>query len=563
MRRLKKVRTRSTLTRSPHGAIYSAFTGSYIETPHARIGRVERWLISKPTINNPEFVKRRIIERIIHQHGIRRGVAIIEENLNLITPRVGFYTLAPLTYVCQKCGEIVKYSGINEIKRGKGKCPGCKGNLSQTAHIWAHNCGFEKEIDRRKCPDCRTWMRLYIPTRYDIGRWKYRCPNPDCKKEMNFSEICPECRNDPNLNAKDKRMKLCVCTSRYKKPMSQSIIDLPPKHESDEVVFARYFGLKVIGDTTKLEEERARVEKAMDAGLSEEQLVQIFGSELLEALKYNVDTEVKRVIVNKHDILKEIADYQSVYEENATQIGRILSKTKLPGGVDGVEYAKILNADFGIEDIVYVDGVKIVDVVYGYLPLTYDPNKARLVLFESKERTGKWDVYTVAYNTEGLLIIFDKRKILKWLNPEEDEQNIRTIKERLIHLTPEEEEKILTLIHSISHSLMQTIHLYSGLSRDNFSEILFTHVPAILIITKRSANLAALRTIFEHAHYPWLIAAKEKVSTCIYDPICLESTGACHACLYIPEYCCSNWNMYLDRNAVLGSGKYQKFWEVE
>jgi hypothetical protein len=53
----------------------------------------------------------------------------------------------------------------------------------------------------------------------------------------------------------------------------------------------------------------------------------------------------------------------------------------------------MLNADFGIEDLVYVDGVKIADVVYGYLPLTYEPSRANLVLFESQERTGMWDIY--------------------------------------------------------------------------------------------------------------------------------------------------------------------------
>lgn len=561
------MRTRSTLTRSPHGTIYSAFLGAYIETPHARIGQIDRWLISKPVVNNPEFVKRRIVERITQQHRVRQRVEIIEENLNLITPRVGFYTLAPLTYVCQDCGEIVKYSGINEIRHGRGKCPICKGNLSQTAHVWVHICGFEKEVDKRKCSDCGNWMRLYIPTRYDIGKWKYRCPNPNCRKETDFAEICPECRNDPSLDEREKRMTLSVCTSRYKKPMSTSIIDLVPKKEGDEVVLARYMGLKLIEDTDKLEEERERVEKAKQAGLTGEQLLQIFGRDLLDALKYNVQDEVKRIIRDKHLVLKEIADYQRVYEENAAQNGRVLSRTRLHGEVDGAEYARILNADFGVEDLVYVDGVKIVDAVYGYLPLTYDPTRANLVLFESKERTGMWDVYTVTYNTEGVLIVFDKQKILKWLNPGEPEYDSKSIKEKFIHLTQDEEEKILTLIHSISHALMQTIHVYSGLSRDNFGEILFVHVPAILIITKRSANLAALRTIFEYAHYPWFIAAKEKISSCVYDPICLEETGACHACLYVPEYCCSYWNKYLDRNAVLGSSaagrNFQKFWEVE
>jgi len=555
------MKTRNTITRSPHGVIYSAFPGAYMETPQARIGKIERWLISKPSINNPEFVKKRIIERIRRQHKVRRGIYPAEENLNLITPHVGFYTLAPLTYVCQNCGEIVKYRGINEIRRGRGKCPNCKGDLSQTAHVWVHSCGFEKEIDKRRCPECGTWMRLHMPSRYDIGRWKYRCPN--CKKEMNFMEICPECRDDPNLRSTEKRMTLCVCTSRYKKPMSMSIIDLPPKEETDEIVFARYCGLKVIEDSTKLEEERKRVEKARKAGLTEEQLVQIFGHELLESLRYDIKAEVGRIIKDKWNVLKEIADYQRVYENSMSQKGRVLSMTKFPDGTDGKEYAEILNEEFGIEDVVYVDSVKIVDVTYGYLPLTYNPDEARLVLFESQKRSGMWDVYTVAYNTEGLLIIFNKKRILKWLNPKEELKNDLSIKERLIHLTRDESDKVFTLIHSISHALMQTIHLYSGLSRDNFSEILFPHVPAILIVTKRSANLAALRTIYEYAHYSWFIAAKEKISTCIYDPICLESNGACHACLYIPEYCCAHWNQNLNRNAVLGNGEFRKFWEVE
>jgi hypothetical protein len=33
-------------------------------------------------------------------------------------------------------------------------------------------------------------------------------------------------------------------------------------------------------------------------------------------------------------------------------------------------------------------------------------------------------IYTVTYNTEGILIIFDRKKILKWLNPEEPEKDV-------------------------------------------------------------------------------------------------------------------------------------------
>jgi hypothetical protein len=557
------LRTRNTLRRSQHGAIYSALLGSYIETPTARIARIDRWIISKPVVNNPELVRRKIIERITSQHRVRGGVRVAEENLELITPRWGFYTLAPLTYVCRDCGEIVKYGGISEIKRWRGKCPSCKGKLTQTAHVWVHTCGYEKEIDRRKCPDCGSWMRLYRPTKYDIRRWKYKCP--DCNREVDFAEICPECRNNPNLSDTERRMSLRACTSRYRKPMSMSIIDLPPKRERVETVVARYFGFKVAEDTEKLEEERKRVERARQAGLEEEQLIQIFGRDLLDALKYDVQAEIRKIIRDKLTVQKEIADYQRIYEENASQNGRVLSKTKLADGVDGAEYAKMLNDDFGVEDLVYVDGVKIVDVVYGYLPLTYDPFRANLVLFESQEKRGRWDIYTVAYDTEGILIILNKRKVLKWLNLEEPELDDRSIKKRFVHLTPEEKERVLTLIHTISHALMQTIHIYSGLSRDNFSEILFTHIPAILIISKGSANLAALRTIFEYAHYPWFSAAREKISKCAYDPICIEETGACHACLYVPEYCCSHWNKNLDRNAVLGSSygrrEFQRFWE--
>ena len=555
------MRIRNTLTRSKHGVIYSALPGSYMETPTARIAKIDKWIVSKPVVNNPEFIKRKIVERINSQHRVRGGVKVEEENLELRTPMIGFYTLAPLTYVCRDCGEIVKYSGISEIRRSRGKCPNCKGRLVQTAHVWVHTCGFEKEIDKRRC-SCGSWMRLHIPTKYDIRRWKYVCP--DCKKEADFIEICPECKNDPSLTEAEKRMSLRACTSRYRKPMGMTIIDLPPRREKLETVVARYFGFKVAEDLEKLEEERKRVERARQTGLSEEQLAQIFGQDLLDALKYDVHAEIRKIIGDKVDVKKEIADYQRIYEESASQSGRVLSKTKLASGEEGAEWAKLLRTDFGVEDLVYVDEVKIVDVVYGYLPLTYDPSKAKLVLFESPERRGKWTVYTVAYDTEGILIIFDRKKVLKWLNPDEPELDERSIKKRFVHLTPEEEEKVLTLIHTISHALLQTIHIYSGLSRDNFSEVLFIHVPAILIITKRSANLAALRTIFEYAHYPWFSAARERVSKCAYDPICLEENGACHACLYVPEYCCTYWNKYLDRNAILGlpySGRdFKRFW---
>lgn len=47
-----------------------------------------------------------------------------------------------------------------------------------------------------------------------------------------------------------------------------------------------------------------------------------------------------------------------------------------------------------------------------------------------------------------------------------------------------------------------------------------------------------------------------RASACMYDPACLEQTGACFACVHLAEISCQDFNNNLDRRSLVSPGGY-------
>ena len=52
------------------------------------------------------------------------------------------------------------------------------------------------------------------------------------------------------------------------------------------------------------------------------------------------------------------------------------------------------------------------------------------------------------------------------------------------------------------------------------------------------------------------------MNDCVFDPTCIDEKGACFSCVYLPEFVCSHFNDFLDRDVFLGENRFKKgFWE--
>jgi hypothetical protein len=105
---------------------------------------------------------------------------------------------------------------------------------------------------------------------------------------------------------------------------------------------------------------------------------------------------------------------------------------------------------------------------------------------------------------------------------------------------PEEEtitRAVYGLVHSFSHLVLRQAVIQSGFDRTSLSEYLFPHgLSFVLYSNNRSSfTIGGLYTLFEQTLHEHLRAVQDKGGVCVYDPVCMEETGACHACMHTSE----------------------------
>lgn len=65
------------------------------------------------------------------------------------------------------------------------------------------------------------------------------------------------------------------------------------------------------------------------------------------------------------------------------------------------------------------------------------------------------------------------------------------------------------------------------------------------------ATIGALTALFEQSFTDWLRSVQSQCQ-CIYDPVCRDRDGACHACAYLAETSCRYFNLNLNRAFLFG-----------
>ena len=132
---------------------------------------------------------------------------------------------------------------------------------------------------------------------------------------------------------------------------------------------------------------------------------------------------------------------------------------------------------------------------------------------------------------------------------------------------------VYSLLHTISHMLIQSAGVNSGLSKDSLSEIIFPNIPAVFIYstTIQGITLGSISGLFETNYAKFLQDAYENYEICTFDPICSETqNGACVACTYISDVSCAHFNKDVSRawlygGEILCNGKIIKikkgFWK--
>lgn len=244
--------------------------------------------------------------------------------------------------------------------------------------------------------------------------------------------------------------------------------------------------------------------------------------------------------------------------------------------VTGYAEARRTACRLGIERLTLLDDFPIVKGTYGYTRLEPGPGatdtcRTRLNPFPTQPHTdGRTPIFVDNVRADALMLQLNPDRVHRWL-----ERNGYVIQQhggtdlglaRRAHfvrlfdgaplrqtLPDGPQRMVFGLLHTFGHIAVRQAALLCGLDRTSLSEYLLPRtLTAFLYCNHRfGATIGALTSLFEQALLEWLEAIRD-THRCVYDPVCRERDGACHACAHLAESSCGYYNLNLGRAFLFG-----------
>lgn len=609
---------KSIMRRGVHQALYKYLPGSWVDfTPSGGAFtyavHVDRWnSVHLTGINNKRLL--RIVNQRVNEFKSKSpdGAASIvnfssiinEDNYYVLTPKVSeqeraiVTSVKPWVFVCNTCGRVRQYYSYEDFKRREHEpCDSCGKYMTQLRMIRFCKCGYADGIFVPKCKNKEHGTK-YMTRRG--SSMDFVCKKCGQKADVPF--YCPECIQKLDI-------KPALDSSHYF-PFTLSLIDLLDKRKDvfldneeesrgEKVVIAQYLELIPHDEYASLiTEGKITQEVEFEAALQKEaQNLQLGGLDevtiamVLEAKRrvnpsgkiYEAIEKVGQGIsVVNNDYIKQVAEEILEYDElvNA-KVVLSLKEAELDAEIvnDGIKSDYIgIAKGLGFSNVQICSGVPIVFAAYGFTRKEREC-KEGVKLHGFPQEMEKKNIYGTRLETEGVLFELDRRKVLNWLldnnliqeNDLPQDMSDYGIKmwfldrvrlDRITQFTAIDEidiygvitKRVYTLIHSISHALINEASEICGLDKSSLSEYILPNIPAVFVYCSNAQgfNMGALYSAFQSHFDRWLKHAKERSKKCIFDPICIDKEKACAGCLFLNEVSCQHFNKDLDRGYLCG-----------
>lgn len=249
---------------------------------------------------------------------------------------------------------------------------------------------------------------------------------------------------------------------------------------------------------------------------------------------------------------------------------------------------EVVKDRYGVESISHIPDLRVVLATLGFTREKNTPSAPEagippVMLNAFVDRVdesmrGKTPVYAMAAKTEALWIRLDPRKVLRWCVESAGwdappagvlESRAKSHAHLLRHSRalsmhpgmvsreavsdPARDSAPFHLLHSISHSLMQTARRHTGYDSKSIQEYLLPMDMSVILYVSSVQNYTAggLLTLFQHYLKPWFDDASMYAFSCAFDPVCSDSGSSCSGCIQT-EIGCETFNHGLSRAYIHG-----------
>ncbi|WP_160676569.1 DUF1998 domain-containing protein [Clostridium sp. C8-1-8] len=534
--------------------------------------------------------------------------------------------VSPLVFYCSNCGSTLSLSNSNYLNKNTWTCQLCNTrSVKQLQMVYTCECGSAVPV---KLPYKKINGKLIDYKYWPVGvrnayKFVYKVGKSEKPEEMKHKCDCGEVllpRNaSDNVNFRALNIKTIKLMDEKQGKFYKNGLD------AKKIIIAYWLALiseskfkdilnnmeffKENDNISEMSEEfKKKVKDFMDLfGIDEEQAIAGV-KKMAKKGDDNKNSYIQQQIASSIpnigiDVIEVLASQLLEYDTLKNAIRTItleeaIEKQKSMKIIKAEEEIHNINKKFGIYSAQVSHDVEVITSTYGFTRRKVDPKQSSaktglgLKSFRN-EKEGRNLVYTAKLETEGILIEFDKVKIINWLydNKFIDDSKLPDLEDETIvkkwylenvkcseitsfnHLDKNNPESsithyIYTLLHSISHAFIKSAGSLSGLDKNSLSEIILPNTCSIFIYanTAQGVPLGSLSGMFEQNYKMFLRKAQELMQRCVFDPICSDRDNAsCSSCTQLSEVCCCHFNMDLTRKYVIGvkskTENIKGFWE--
>ncbi len=528
----------------------------------------------------------------------------------LATPKAVEAEIFPLLYYCtnRACRRVVFFQNVRQASsfNPELRCRTCGSRLIQLHHVLIHQCGHIRPFIVPRCPQHgydHIWLDTRGSQKYTQFRW--RCRQCNFEKPIIYGK-CDDC------SLPDKTMRPVVhrATVAYY-PQYRTMINLPGQDlariledpERHWLAIAAYLRLFDHGPDNRLVDlvaDRQGQTAEQESIATLERLIRNAPPATKASLQAQLDAlrqglsglggdrrsqlirRAKELVTLRDDALeeagRELLEFVRIDEGlQITTVAQLEQKAQreMPGRlpVYRVAYRGALR-ETGLEDVRLIGDFPVTTVVVGFTRGQREADNTIIRAFPRlRQEDPRTPLFVDTVETEALMFRLDPVRVLRWLElnglaagdlPDYgDEKAVRAwILNQMTSINPFREipenqpitRAVYGLVHSFSHLVLRQAVIQSGFDRTSLSEYLFPRALSFVLYSNNRSKftIGGLYTLFEQTLHEHLRAVVDKGEACVYDPVCMEETGACHACMHISEMSCEHFNRNLSRRYLFG-----------
>ena len=524
-----------------------------------------------------------------------------------LDPRHVDADLFPRVLWCQNrtCGSVFDYSRSDSAL--PDRCRVCNHpELVQLRFVKIHRCGALEPLTPPRCQHCDRFTQMALDTRGSerLSNFRWICRQCGTRTAI-FAGRCNQCQwqaAQPPSNKDPRNMDIELHRAgRTFYAHTAVLLNVPQRelegffniNEWGAIAAAKFLGLPEVRGL-RLADFRptGALNRPGDAGLSGRDLDALMARQaageitaeqlVTEMQNLRQQRENERQAASPTGILQILVQRTGVTSATWQEAGQELLEAVLPGEIGSpnelyetaaTSPAANLARRLGLSRVALVADYPIVTASYAFSRAEYAPNQCRLNPFpHDPDHGGRMPIFVDQVQADALLLTLDANRVLTWLNsnhltptlPNGNDPSavakayfVRLFDDvplrETIGLGRPEARMVFGLLHTFSHLTVRQAALLCGLDRTSLSEYLLPRALTCAIYCNHrfGATIGALTALFEQSLAEWLTLIRD-TRRCVYDPVCRDREGNCHACTHLAETSCRFFNLNLSRAFLFG-----------